>query len=502
MSLLDDLQPPGQPTAELDLTDPRVASLLADLPGNILKGHGRTFTRMRFVRFTDPVMGRKWAGELGQTITTAADLAEQAAKFTKGAKTDGGVFVGLYLTQSGLLKLGCAAFVPANTAFRAGQLSATNTVPGGRAGTQLRDKSADWTADRYLQELHALFVVAYNPDDPTADDTCAEADRLYQDWLSRPGIEFAGTPEERGGRLFDSGGVAGRRELEHFGFRDGVATLRFLPKTRPTQPDDIFPLRQALRELPSVPGQPAGTSRYGSFVVFRKLEQDVSTFRTGIARLASNLLGDATALGIERAYAWVVGRFRDGTPLALSDRPTNNPTDDFTFAGDEGSRADGGGRGCPFHAHIRKMNPRGDFDPMGQKMDPRARLPIRRSVPYGDRVLRDRAQRILAVDQPPPAGAKVGLLFFAFVSSIEDQFEHVVSAWANQSGFPWSRAPVDALLGRTKAGTVSVPGRPSSGPGNETGSLDLARCVLPRGGAYLFAPPPSFFRDLANGTIP
>ena len=58
------------------------------------------------------------------------------------------------------------------------------------------------------------------------------------------------------------------------------------------------------------------------------------------------------------ARAYVVGRFQDGTPVELHDHELGAETQDyvtnFNYADDmEGSR-------CPFHAHIRKTNPRGD----------------------------------------------------------------------------------------------------------------------------------------------
>jgi hypothetical protein len=181
--------------------------------------------------------------------------------------------------------------------------------------------------------------------------------------------------------------------------------------------------------------------------------------------------------------------------LAKYDQPAADPANDFTYAGDAGPN---GGRRCPFHAHVRKMNPRGDFNPnpIDQSINPSARLPVRRSVPFGERELLDVEQRVLAVDRPPPPGAQVGLLFMAFVSSIEDQFEHIVTTWANQSGFPWASAQIDPLIGRPPIGDVSVPGPPG------TGSTQFPRAVTTRGGAYLIALPRSFFAAMAAGRLP
>jgi deferrochelatase/peroxidase EfeB len=311
------------------------------------------------------------------------------------------------------------------------------------------------------------------------------------------------TPGESGARLFDDGGVDGRRDVEHFGFRDGIAGLRFLPPEPGSvlKPGDslpeLFPLRHVLRPLPRTALGAAGSERFGSFLVFRKLEEKVDVFENNIARIASDLLQDPTNAGLERARAWVVGRFRDGSPLAVHSSPAKDDSNDFTFTHPVDDSGSGGGRRCPFHAHIRKMNPRGDHG--DEAVDPRERLPVRRSMPYGNRVLSDPAKRILDITKPPAANEPVGLLFMAFVADIEKQFEHVIKAWSNGAGFPWPAAPVDAVMGRTTATTVAVPGPVQGG---SAGSAPFDRCIFARGGAYLFAPPWTFFDDLKAGRIP
>jgi len=59
---------------------------------------------------------------------------------------------------------------------------------------------------------------------------------------------------------------------------------------------------------------------FGSFLVFRKLEQDVDRFDQLVAGLALKLGVDEA-----RAGALVIGRFKDGTPIALSKTETASP---------------------------------------------------------------------------------------------------------------------------------------------------------------------------------
>src|SRR5205807_52845 len=95
----------------------------------------------------------------------------------------------------------------------------------------------------------------------------------------------------------------------------------------------------------------------GSYFVFRKLEENVRGFNAAEDDLGKALFGDTAKQDLlDRAGAMVIGRFEDGTPLVLSkDGLAKTPPNDFNFDGDvDGAK-------CPFHAHIRKVNPRGDI---------------------------------------------------------------------------------------------------------------------------------------------
>src|SRR5262249_10941372 len=138
--------------------------------------------------------------------------------------------------------------------------------------------------------------------------------------------------------------------------------------------DPLVPLDRAL--VPD--GGPPEEQRCGSYLVFRKLEQDVAAFEQREERLA-------TGLGLEgeereRAGALLVGRFEDGTPVVLqSAEGMHHPVpNNFTYADDEA------GRKCPHLAHIRRMNDRTGQGP----------LLARRGQTYGER----------SEDGPPPTG--------------------------------------------------------------------------------------------------
>jgi deferrochelatase/peroxidase EfeB len=102
---------------------------------------------------------------------------------------------------------------------------------------------------------------------------------------------------------------------------------------------------------------------FGSYLVFRKLEQNVRGFKHREEQLARwlGLKGSA----VQKAGALIMGRFTDGTPLTSSavNGMNEGVPNNFNYAEDtDGTR-------CPFSAHIRKVNPRGDSASPGRARD-------------------------------------------------------------------------------------------------------------------------------------
>lgn len=263
--------------------------------------------------------------------------------------------------------------------------------------------------------------------------------------------------------------------IEHFGFVDGISQPIFLDEEieevrRGREGrllwDPATPLHVVLTRDP----HGASADSYGSFLVFRKLQQDVPRFERGVRDMAS-------ALGVtsEVAGAMVVGRFKDGTPLAVSRSGGLGPINDFSYRDDpEGGR-------CPFASHVRRVNPRGELDHVAHLPDWRNRI-ARRGVPYGR-----------------PGDADVGLLFMCFQSDIAHQFELIQGNWCNFPHFPVSKTGRDPLVGqknswdRCAGQKWTVPA-----PDGSFAAFDFPRCVSMRGGDYFFAPSPSFLRGLRS----
>jgi hypothetical protein len=211
----------------------------------------------------------------------------------------------------------------------------------------------------------------------------------------------------------------------------------------------------------------------------------------------------ADALGLvgedrERAGAMIVGRFEDGTPLTLQkeEGAHSSVMNNFTYDSDIS------GAKCPFHAHIRKTNPRGSGGFQTPEAE-RLHLMARRGQTYGER---DDDPNDAGVPPSERPTGDVGLLFMAFNAniSIDDdfalsQFDFTQQVWADNPGFP-----------RVPAGTPAPELDPVIGQGprhdptsfSEWGGLiatqtpAIPQAVHMRGGDYFFMPSLAFLRSL------
>ena len=244
------------------------------------------------------------------------------------------------------------------------------------------------------------------------------------------------------------------------------------------------------------PGSADGIS-FGSYFVFRKLDQNVRGFKRKEQELATAL--GFTGEARELAGAMVVGRFEDGTPVTMSEEPKNkNPPNDFNFNADPGAR-------CPFHAHIRKVNPRGTggFEPPDVE---RKHLMARRGIPYEDvpRLVHPSdlpgsatlAEFDAKVGPLMPTG-DVGLLFMAYNHDLALQFEFTQKSWANNANFPSSGPPpkLDPIIGQGPVGAQHWPKEWDNAAAG-TAALSFQGFVKMRGGEYFFSPSLNFLKSL------
>jgi Dyp-type peroxidase family len=218
--------------------------------------------------------------------------------------------------------------------------------------------------------------------------------------------------------------------------------------------------------------------RNGSYLVFRKIAQDVAGFRKYFQESFS------TPEEGERMAAKMVGRWPSGAPLVQA--PEADPLKDYDDTNDGLADSndfiyrpeDAQGLRCPFSSHIRRTNPR---DSLGQNAeesikDTRRRRLLRRGAVYGD---------FLPEGVTEDDGTPRGLLFFCINANIRRQFEFVQQGWVNAPTFNGLYNERDPLVGYNPDGsnrTMIVPQDPLSK------SLSLPNFVALKGGAYFFLP--------------
>jgi deferrochelatase/peroxidase EfeB/predicted acylesterase/phospholipase RssA len=209
-----------------------------------------------------------------------------------------------------------------------------------------------------------------------------------------------------------------RNRTVHFGFRDNLARPRIVEKEF-----DPPNLRHRAGELVLGYLNDAEFNRWdneltaydvaqffrnGSFAVLRKIEQNEKCFNDYLDE-------QARALGVKKEYlkAKLCGRWPNGARVMpghdLVEPSEPKPEESFDFTDDPE------GFGCPFGAHIRRTNPRGD------SIAPQRLRPLfRRGMPYGPKYGDGTEHK------------KRGLIGLFFCASIEDQFEVVVSEWVEK----------------------------------------------------------------------
>ncbi len=283
--------------------------------------------------------------------------------------------------------------------------------------------------------------------------------------------------------------------IEHFGFRDGVSqpfvgaeldTPRPPPPgggtARPDGSWDPIARGELLLGWPDEDGlvqaRPAHPELRlnGTYMVFRKLEQDVVGFRRYLAERAGSAAGESLLA------AQMMGRWPDGTSLVKSpDGPTQGGDDrainDFRYGAE-----DPRGLRCPLGAHARRVNPR---DSNNRDESRRHRL-WRRSITYGD----------FLPHGAPGDGKPRGILFVAMCARIDQQFEFLQTRWINTGEFigqaGLGRCPIAGANRGDVEDSFAVAGRPAP-------YSHLPRFVAVRGGDYFFVPSLPALARLAAG---
>jgi Dyp-type peroxidase family len=508
---------------------------LYDIQGNICKGYGRYgFPKARylFLSFSDAQQSRQFLYDLIKDITTAETWPVKHDASIKPDSTTNIAF-----TYSGLktLQLPERSLKGFPVDFTMG-MKARGDILGDTGSNSAQYWDSIWQEDN----VHAWLSI-------NGRDDASVLERFRQ--IKAMLAEFSGVELLSGHRgpngsildyqdasaVFENGMPTGK---EHFGFTDGIGNPYFdgnghnisrlpgrgkLMRDGSWQPlatgEFILGHPDEAREYPLAP-EPKLLSRNGTYMVYRKLHENVDTFSAYIDNLAKDFAGSKDLL-----MAKMSGRWPDnGAPLTLAATDDEKTVLDARMAdltqraqsGDECASAqlkelrskwinfnfddDKSGSKCPIGAHIRRTNTRGSlehekgaFDRPGALVD-RRRL-MRRGLPYG------------GIDEATSDAGEQGIIFMCIGASIERQFEFVQQQWVNYSNDFKLGNDKDPLIGSHQGNLTDkhIIQASAAKRGEATKApffcTDMPRFVETRGGDYFFIPSITALRMIAENMI-
>jgi deferrochelatase/peroxidase EfeB len=376
--------------------------------------------------------------------------------------------------------------------------------------------------------IHALCMI-YQVDEAALEATVGEMVGLLSGW----------------NKVFEQSAALPSTDREPFGFRDGIAKVPIegwhdgeLPGVRPVKAGEFIlgyvnefgslPPSPAVesdllsdRFLPEAPGGGRDFGRNGTYLVFRKLRQDVKGFWKFIGQEAKRLTGDDGIKSRKWVAAKMVGRWPNGNSLVNHPHEegaadTDEAMDDFLYHG-----KDSEGLMCPVGSHVRRTNPRDGLAPDPQSAldeSARHRLLRRGRVYSKEKPIQDHGENGLPrydegiftnPDTIEKYGDEHGLIFIAINASFRRQFEFIQQSWSNNPNFEGLRNNRDPISGNNrddaqnsnlaKAGHsvpedshMRIPACPVSHV-----TSPLPRFVDTRGGGYFFLPGKSAILYLA-----
>jgi Dyp-type peroxidase family len=497
-----------------------VAINFKNIQGNILGGFNKDYQTMLFLRFTDLVKARKWIGHIASDISSSEDVLafNQLFKLLKARHGREGIvnatWTNLAFSYSGLQVINAQGLDEFPISFRQGMAARAETI-----GDVGNSAPAHWRDGLGSKDVHAVLIVA--------SDIEAELGKQVKSYIEDPVFSSAITVllRQEGKTRFDVPGEAGH---EHFGFKDGVSQPGIRGLTPPNEsnpnqgqlgqdllhpgefvlgyPTQTFAPEDIGKGPNPKPGHPSSSGAFwttdGSYLVFRRLQQDVPKFNASVEQLAQAQKISPALMG-----AKLVGRYKSGAPVEQTkDVPKNpdfqpSPTDpaktDSSLVQDDRINFfeygdDKDGFVLPRAAHIRKAYPRDQLGGAGSSSESETQTHrlLRRGIPFGKSY------------DPAHANGDTGnrgLLFLAYQTDIERQFEFVQKQWVNDPNFPCPSGKddkdtvckkeemtadgQDPIIAQSPEGPFNLPAA-----GCPMHSVSVRHFVTTTGGEYFFQP--------------
>lgn len=503
---------------------------LSDIQGNTVRGYSpKTLPQARFL-FLDIPLGhaaaaRRFVAELATEVTVTEPPG--SAESQSAPRPERQVTLNVAFTYPGLQRLGVRSplLTHFSRAFQEGMVGRWDLL------ADPQPSGVAWRPD--------LCLTVFAPDDVTAESAVSaweqraraaglevnylqRASRLFDrndriiehfgfaDGISQPPIEGMATRgvDSADDREYVGRGVYEQRRARIFSFGRGSRRKRWRPVKAgefifgyPSEGEETPPVSRRRNQLdPELAREDDpffDLLRNGTHMVWRKLEQDVGTFRRFVAAERGKM-GVAEEYAADYLKAKMVGRWADGTPLAVAPTPEKWLQWLETHSG-PGAAAetrfsyhdDPEGVATPLGSHIRRTHPRDTDGPRDGAVIAgdltRRRRMLRRGITYGP---------------PLPEGveddtSERGMIFIALVTNIAGQFELVQRAWVNSGDFVHQSVDRDPLVGRAPAdgrNQYVIPG-----PEHPKFLLDIPNFVSFRRGDYFFVPARHALEGLGSG---
>jgi deferrochelatase/peroxidase EfeB len=529
---------------------------LGDIQGNIVKAYGRfgfPVARYIFYNVSSAEVGRQFVTDVTPLVTTSIPWPD-ASRIPP-------VTTNVAFTYEGLRHLD----VPDETLhgfsdeFSMG-MKARRDIIGDTGPNHFSNWDPIWNSEEHGEAQHVHIMVSINArTEAIAESRYQQIGEILSQAIAKfPELSRAGVTQLTGhlGAGGDSlpyqpaAALVDRWDKEHFGYSDGISGTFFRdcgekprlvmgggkptgkdPRTMqgwdPLEPGEfLFGHPDESGAYPEAPGPPL-FSRNGTFMVYRKLHQNVASFNSYLEEEGARFPGGKEALAAKFA-----GRWRNGAPLATF--PTEAEANEFsskvaalqqrvrgkTATPQEHARLeelllqyvafdyvdDIEGARCPFGAHTRRMNPRSalEFAQKGGFGQPAFATPgalsnrrriLRRGLPYG-----------LVEDQATDEGDH-GVIMMILNADLSRQYEFVQQQWINFGNDFRLANDQDPLLGNhgtnkncRAQGLMVIEGdkRTNTPP---YFCSNMPTVVETRGGDYFFVPSMTCLRMIGLGII-
>ena len=507
---------------------------LCDIQGNVVRAYGRfgfPIARYLLLNISEGVGGRRWLTNIIPHITNSATWSNEPDGVVRPKAT-----LNIAVNHAGLaaLELPLESLNSFSTEFSMG-MKMRKDITGDIDQSSPEYWDPVWQSDDDSKTVHVLLTInaiTREALETQYDKVIDQIDKslgavTLLDGHRGPNGDLL--PYQEAHIIFENGLPTPK---EHFGYTDGIgdpyfegiqdARTRVEGRGKQMSDGTWQPLATGeflhghldeAREYPPA-AAPILLSRNGTYLVYRKLHQNVASFDALLTREGAAYPG-----GSELMAAKFVGRWRDnGAPLVIAPDAASKLRWDADYAKATPEERDAmlsnftydedmSGARCPMSGHMRRVNPRaslelkagtcpgeflknsGAFDTSGALAN-RRRI-LRRGLPYGDSTLRDSDK------------GDHGVIMMMLNADIGRQYEFVQQQWVNYGNDFREANDKDVILGNRSNNLPNSVIHQADPEGDAPPRFvrNIPLLVETRGGDYFFVPGLTALRLIARGLI-